>query len=273
MTLPWGGRASGMGARDVLASHHVLPRASFVPAWEEKKHLSVLFTVKWGPVCSTQVTIGGFLVGLGFVFFFILWFSFCEFFFFNFLYKTFLFFLLVTVMYSFHSSFCKLFWAHVLLRALIYINIYINIYEYIFLSFLHLEVAWSVRLACLYIVYRFCTPNLAALKMIMRKKKEKQTKKKRWFGVSLGWVLFCFCIGFCFVFFPLVAFAETKGWDVVVTHTHSPTQLHTKEGEWDFFFFFFFWSLTELNKKKLCFLLFKRVINKKQKGLLKHFSF
>lgn len=38
-----------------------------------------------------------------------------------------------------------------------YINIYINTYEYIFLSFLHLEVAWAVRAACLYIVYGFCT--------------------------------------------------------------------------------------------------------------------
>lgn len=71
--------------------------------------------------------------------------------------------LLVTAMCSFHSSFCRL-WAHMFYgHWYIYKYIDINIYEYIFLSFLHLEVAWTVRPACLYIVYRFCTPNSAAL--------------------------------------------------------------------------------------------------------------
>lgn len=73
-------------------------------------------------------------------------------------------------------------------------------------------------------------------------KKKQQKKEVVWGFFGLVFVLVWFYIGF---FFPLVAFVETKGWNVVVTHTHSPTQLHRKESG-NFFFFFFFGVLLNL---------------------------
>lgn len=93
----------------------------------------------------------------------------------------------------------------------------------------------------------YCIQILHAKLGSFENEKEKKKEKKNC-GLGFFWVGF-FCFGLvCFGFFPLVAFVETKGWDVVVTHTHihthilplthAPTQLHTKEGEWEHLGFF-----------------------------------
>lgn len=140
------------------------------------------------------------------------------------------------------------------------IDIYKYIYKYIWIYFFKFPTPWGC-MVCKVGMSLYCIQILHA-----KLGSFENEKKNCGLGVFLGW--FCFVFVFVSFRFPLVAFAETKGWDVVVTHMHAPTELHTKEGEWEHFS-----RLTELHKK-LCFLLLKKKkrVNKKDYLNISHFK-